>query len=157
VILKKGDMFEMWGHCDLFLVTTNSYIRKDGGLVMGRGAAKQLKEKVPESPFKLGSQIGHLKEYCIVTCDDHDTYFHYDQPYGAFQVKRHYAEAADLRLIEESAIMLSRWLASPWEQDSLYVLNFPGIGNGGLKREAVLPVLEKHLGKLHNLWVYEYA
>lgn len=156
MILKKGDMFDMWGRCDRFLVTANSYIKNNGELAMGRGAAKQLKEKVPESPAKLGLKILHLQEYGITLVDDPETYGRYGQAYGTFQVKRHYKEAADLALIEKSATMLARWMDDPAAQYDLCVLNFPGIGNGRLSREAVLPILDKHLGNRNNVWVYEY-
>lgn len=162
MILKKGNMFDMWGKCDGFFVTTNAFIKKDSGLVMGRGAAKQLKELIPESPFKLAAAIRRRQEhtgsprYGLVLVDDPETYHLHGQAYGAFQVKTHFKDYANLGLIDHAAAMLADWANDPIAQQDLYVVNFPGIGNGKLERKHVLPVLERHLGDCPNVWVYEY-
>lgn len=158
MILKKGDMFEMWGKCDRFLVTTNSTIKKDGGLVMGRGAAKQLRDLIPESAWRLGNRIAGRDLYGLAVVDDPDTYDKHGQIYGGFQVKRHFSDSADLELIRYSARLLRQYATFPEgiAHYDLYVLNFPGIGNGKLPREKVLPILEEYLGDIPNVWVYEY-
>ena len=53
--IVKGNL---WDSKDsLILVTGNSYIRKDGTLVMGRGAALELKTMIPGIDKRLGQKI----------------------------------------------------------------------------------------------------
>ena len=47
MILEHGDMWSVFGKTDLFCITTNSFIRRDGQLVMGRGIALAAKKRVP--------------------------------------------------------------------------------------------------------------
>ena len=44
-IFKHGDMWQALAHVDHFLVTTNSFLRRDGCLVMGRGMALQAVQR----------------------------------------------------------------------------------------------------------------
>ena len=169
MILKKGDMFKEFGSvdCTLFLVTTNAYVKDNGELVMGRGAALQLKDRVPESPAELGKRIpsecsfkmyDHSSiPYGVVMVDTEESYRRNHQAYGAFQVKRHFKERADLYLIRHSARMLAWWLRDDpdWQNDWV-VMNVPGIGAGHLDRAAVLPILEEEFDGLRNLGIYEY-
>lgn len=68
-------------------------------------------------------------------------------------VKDHWQEDAKLSIIEESAICLDNWLFD-MTSDIRVDLNFPGIGNGKLKREDVLPLLERLPDNVH-IWEYE--
>jgi hypothetical protein len=94
MIHKQGDMLANMVPGDIYLVTTNSYIRKDGALVMGRGAARQAATMFPNLPFALGQHIDHLGEYNIGIITDKHTARHM----GAFQVKFAFDDAADLQL-----------------------------------------------------------
>ncbi len=165
MILKKGNMFDEWGKCSVLLVTTNAFIKQNGELVMGRGAALQLKQKVPESALELGSSIplravyNYFVEsppYGVVLADQRTSLALHGQVYGAFQVKRHFRESASLDLIRHSAKQLASWLQEPYAQQDWWVMNFPGIGYGNLDRRDVLPVLEEEFEGLPNLAVYEY-
>jgi len=135
VILKQGDMLANLVQGDIYLVTTNSYIRKDGALVMGRGAAKQLATMFPNLPFELGKRIEHLGEYNVgVLTQTNDSKL----SLGAFQVKYNFADAADLDLIGRSVDELHRLAV---EDGRVFHVNFPGIGNGRLTYDSVLPLL----------------
>jgi len=129
MILEKGDMWSEWGESSLWLFTGNSYINKADELVMGCGLALAVKEQFPELPLRLGRKIPHLGIYGTVRVGN----------IGAFQVKRHFGDKAELSLIGYSCIELMRDIDECERVD----LNFPGIGAGGLKREQVLPIISE--------------
>lgn len=131
--LSKGNMLDIAPSNDhKILVTTNSYIKKDGSLVMGRGAAKQLRDDVPGIDKQLGCRVNHMTYYGIILLAN---------GYGAFQVKNHFKAEAELALIWESTRRLSTlcW----YMPDTTFHINFPGIGNGKLERSKVLPYVDK--------------
>lgn len=135
-----GDMWTAYPTADLFCITTNSFITHDGRLVMGRGIARQARDRFPGLDTRFASAMkprcGHLGRYGLI----HD-------PRGtklaAFQVKHHWSDMADLTLIAYSAQALARYIQNHPRGDKLIVhLNFPGIGNGRLNPTDVLPLLE---------------
>ena len=141
-----GEMFDKYQYqnTDVFLVTGNSYINSFGELVMGRGAALQLKQLAPALPKIFGSLIeqyyGHLQEYNLIIIKLlHDV--------GVFQVKTHFKSKADLRLIERSVFKLHQYARLfPWRH---IVMNYPGIGNGGRTREEVEPLIKTLPDNVH--------
>jgi hypothetical protein len=147
---RTGDMWTAYEGADLFLITTNSTLRKDGVLVMGRGIARQAKERFPGLDVVLGAQIQTI-------CGSQGIYGLLISPrwpkarLGAFQVKRHWRQSADLALIEKSTTALMHWVTC--HADRQVCLNFPGIGNGRLPRTAVLPILQ-HLPDNVIIWEY---
>lgn len=158
MILEKGNMWDVFGNTDLFLITTNPIIRADGAVVMGRGIAKQVKDRFPTLPFRFAERLTQAKyeqnyvdpmhPVCIGTVGKYD-----NQLVGWFMVKRHWQENAEPDVIENSVRELSRLIkyykGEPFRVD----LNFPGIGNGKLKREDVLPIIEKLPNNVH-VWEY---
>ena len=138
----KGNMWEAVKYNGLWtaLVTTNSFVRKDGCLVMGRGAAKQMAERWSFVPRIAGHMIqrnvGHLGKYGVMLIPKELTD---DVTLGLFQVKYGWMEDADLELIEYSVDVLCSMTVI---RRNPIALNFPGIGNGKLKREDVLPIVD---------------
>jgi len=143
MILEKGDMWSVFGKTDLFLITTNPIVRKDGAVVMGRGIALEAKKRFPKLPYDFGmgypgiTSTGHIGVYD-------------GQLVGFFMVKYHWREEAKLNVIENSVNELCEWISRYDRVD----LNFPGIGNGKLKREDVLPIIEVLPDNVH---VWEYS
>ncbi len=131
-IFRKGELFSSRG---CIIVTTNSFLTSECKLVMGRGAALQLKRKEPGIDMIFGKLVfdtcGHLGRYGLL--------FH--ERYGIAQVKYRFNEKADLELITYSMNMLKE-TAKP-NRDSRYNINFPGIGYGGLSKDEVMPILER--------------
>ena len=146
-----GDMWPVFDEADLFLITTNSTLRQDGRLVMGRGIARQARERFPGLDAALGAQIqtlcGNLGFYGLLVSRRWPA-----ARLGAFQVKRHWQQAADLSLITRSVTALTWWARR--HDDCRIHLNFPGIGNGGLARAAVLPLLAP---LPNNITIWEYT
>ena len=140
---KRGELFSPK---NVITFTGNSYIRKDGHLVMGAGAAKSVRDWCPEVGLLLGKKIPHLQEYNLASAKVN--YSGRQIPIGVFQVKYHFQDSADLDLIKRSAQKLK---AKATESSWTFHLNFPGIGNGKLKYETVLPIVES---LPDNVWVY---
>lgn len=148
---RQGDMWSAFDSAELFLVTTNSFTRNDGALVMGRGIALETKERFPEFPYRAGewlkvSGLRMGKYGLLLPYADTDHPLH---KLGCFQVKYHFKEAAELDLIQYSVELLNQLV----EEDSLQDvhLNFPGIGAGQLRYDDVLPVVSR-LSDHVTLW-----
>lgn len=144
--LVHSDLFE--SDVDVLIVTGNSYINRRGELVMGRGAAKQAADRWPLLPVQLAKYINHLGIYDLVLlgpnyCDEHVFV-------GVFQVKRHWHEMANPELINSAVTALTETARSL--PGLTFGVNFPGIGNGRLSREQVLPIIRVLPG---NVDVYE--
>jgi hypothetical protein len=133
---------ELWkqpGHPGMIIVTTNASITKDGRLLMGRGAARQAREKI----FGIESACARkIRENCrqygfmpvrMPFPEEKKVGF------GIFQVKQNWSDPANPDLIKLSAHKLA-WFAKQ-HPDWHFRMNFPGIGNGGLSREQVEPLL----------------
>lgn len=131
--VQKANLFESTD--DWIFVTGNSCVRADGALVMGKGAASQLRDKVASLPFEFGGKIlktcGSLGEYNLIISEMH--------PFGIFQVKYHYKEDAELALIERSTEALNKFVRY---LNVTVSINFPGIGNGNLFIKDVAPIIK---------------
>ena len=129
------------------VVTGNSFLRKDGALVMGRGAANQLCVQVPGINLLFGKEIkricGHLGKYGLIMLN-------YPYDYGIFQVKYHFKDKADLNLISYSVEKLRSWC---WVYQSINIhMNYPGIGNGRLSAEEVKPIIDRLPDNVYIYW-----
>jgi len=151
-----GDLWDSLGKNDLVFVTTNGFIKNDGCLVMGRGAAKDATFKYPDvarncgmfltqGNFSINSIRVSSKQYLVYGA----TLIPYYDTFGIFQVKYVWWEQADRGLISLSTDMLTE-IANRYS-DVKVRLNFPGIGNGGLSKEVVLPIVSR-LPK--NVFIY---
>jgi len=145
-----GNIWSIFGKTDLFCITTNSYIKKNGCLVMGKGLALEARRKIPGIDQRFGQEItlsgGHLGSYGLIVLEIENPC---RQIVGGFQVKKYFKNQADLKIIKystEKLLLLARTLKIRID------LNFPGIGNGRLKKEEVLPIIEK---LPDNVYVWE--
>ncbi len=148
MIRERGNMWSIFKHTDYFIVTTNSYIREDGALVMGRGAARMLKNRVKGIEYDFGSHIVHLYAYGLVIplpLTNHKPAL------GAFQVKTHYMNDAKLYLIEMATVQLLK--LSEAQPTKRFDMNFPGIGNGRLLKEDVSPIIQNLPDNVH-IWSF---
>ncbi len=131
--LVKGQLFE--SDANIIMVTGNSYLRQDGAVVMGRGAAKQLRDSVPGIDQAFGLAIkSKPNPYGIVSA------VMGGRMYGLFQVKHHFKDDAQLDLIQHSVTLLAAY-ATKYPNVTI-AMNFPGIGWGRLSYESVLPLLQ---------------
>ena len=150
MILEYGNMWSIWSKTDLFLITTNSFVKHTGQLVMGAGIARQARDRFPGLDTTLGQAIretcGHLGEYGLFISPRWPA-----TRLGLFQVKRHWSTDAILDLIHQSADQLTQWAST--HPDCRIDLNFPGIGNGRLSPDQVLPVIKQLPDNVH-VWQY---
>jgi hypothetical protein len=132
--VKKENLWN--SNADIILITTNSFIKNDGALAMGKGAALEMKTKYPLLPFDFGKTIrekyGHLKEYNIILESSIPSRF------GIFQVKYHFKDSANIELIKRSILKLQIMASN---NDIQFAMNYPGIGFGQLSEKDVFPLI----------------
>ena len=120
---------------------------------MGRGIARQARDRFPGLDLALGRDIatvcGHLGHYHLLLSPRWPA-----AKLGAFQVKTHYARPASPALIRQSAIALLSWCEE--HPGAVVHLNYPGIGNGRLRRGDVLPIVAR-LPDQVAIWEYPNA
>jgi hypothetical protein len=134
-----GDIWKMGG--DAVVITTNGAVRRDGACVMGRGIAKQAKERYPGLEREIGYNIrlwgNHVARFDPATGD-----IAYGVPVRetlyTFPVKHHWKEAADLKLIKRSATELAEMV----DETAQVLVPRPGCGNGQRSWWEVKPILE---------------
>jgi hypothetical protein len=160
---QYGDMFQTaWEQTgNLFVVSTNATISKEGKLVMGRGVAEQLKQRVPGIDKVFGEVLRrhHMQLYglCVLKLDlIKEKLGHWARVFndvGAFQVKTHFSNRADPIIIRSAADKLREYaLLNP----KLTIhMNMPGIGYGYLTEGMVMPFL-KDLPKNVNIWRFSH-
>ena len=157
MFLREGNMWDEFAHSDLFLITTNSTVKMNGTLVMGRGIAAQAKVRFPGLDKQLGSWITNMNLrdsiYGLAVSGMWP-----NKKLGMFQVKTAWQGSADLRIINKSAEMLEKWCATQAFGSELFPtgrpivnMNFPGIGNGRLEYRRVLPLLKRLPDNVH-IW-----
>lgn len=150
-------MWSAYAEADHFLFTGNGSITSDKRLVMGRGMAKQVRDKFPGIDHRIAEAIRYKADhqwYEAHWVGTHHAYLYrllLGSKVGVFQVKWQWSEAADLKLIDRAAHFLKQQaLTHPHES---YHLNYPGIGNGRLPRGQV----QHYLDALpDNVFVWEF-
>lgn len=134
MIEQVGNIFEQ---VDAYAIgfTSNGVVKRQGGdLVMGAGVAKLFKEKYPVLPKIFGELVRTKGNHVYFTA-------HYGAPLiFSFPTKKHFAEKADLKLIEQSAKELVIYVTE--QKFNIVYLCKPGCGLGGLDWETqVKPVI----------------
>lgn len=135
---ETGDMWSEFGKPNtLFVVTTNSTIKQNGCLVMGRGLAKAVRDRLVGIDAAFGKLIQAQRipdDYGLLILD------YKGRKVAAFQVKTYFAEAASPSLIAKAAAKLAAWAG---EHPNYTVnINYPGIGYGHLPEDVVRPLLD---------------
>ena len=142
---KTGDIWTSLENTDWLVITTNSYIKKDGTLVMGAGIAKQANDKYPIIKKIFGDDItrscGHLGKYYIL----------YWKKIVALQTKVHFKDKSDIELIKESINRLQLFINKNPSR-SIVNMVFPGIGYGGLNQKDVYEYCLKNLPDNYIVW-----
>jgi|GEM_PF-1035847 len=142
IVQSLLDYSKPWGADDVYLFTGNPVRKTNGAIVMGRGAALQVRDTYPGVDQALGKAIEPGRGLAFVDLNP-------SQKLGWFQVKDHWRDDAKLDLIASSSKELAA-LAQANPQTT-YHLNAPGIGNGRLGWNDVEPILQELPG---NVKVY---
>lgn len=127
------DYSKPWSYPNLYVFTGNTIRRNDGGLVMGRGAAKQVRDSWPgiDRQIEINEESGFA-----VTMIDRQRH----QCIGWFQVKHHWKDQASLDLIKRSTQTLSFFAIE--RPDLVIHMNYPGVGNGRLDERDVENIVD---------------
>lgn len=138
MIEVRGNLWEY--DADVYVITTNGTVKKDGSCVMGRGCAREAKEMFPGIDKDLGKLISKGGNYpWNVRSPKKDGK---RKHIWSFPVKNHWNEQASLELIEYSAMSLDLSLSVMSYPIETIVVPRPGCGNGGLDWKDVKPILE---------------
>lgn len=139
-MIVKEELWKKVALPAMYVVTTNSFVKINDELVMGRGAARQAVDNIPGIALECGKIIRERKgddySFLVIRPATHN-----EAGFGIFQVKRFWGEDAKLPLIKNSALKLWSW--AMLNQDVNIRMNYPGIGNGKLSREDVEPLIKR--------------
>ena len=145
MIIKTGDMFEL--STGWVLATGNSCVRFNTSIVMGAGAAKELQNRHPETPVIFGDMLARAKiPYGEDNMYQGRRYPRYglmlypEKKCGLFQTKYHWRRPSPVSLVEYSINMLTELAVQ--NPDTIFNVNYPGVGHGGLGRAEVAPLIE---------------
>jgi hypothetical protein len=128
-----GNLWDFYslGEQHVACITTNGFVKRNGECVMGRGCAREARDRFPGLAKLLGDTIKRLgnKVYVFGTLR-----------IISFPTKHVWWEKSDLPLIEKSAQELANFArATP---NNIFYLPRPGCGNGRLKWSDVKPAIE---------------
>jgi hypothetical protein len=150
MILECGNMWSVWGKTDLFCITTNSTVTKEGKLVMGRGIAQEARDSIRGLDERLGRMVGFShRPYSLLILHDLVRDRILQSKLGAFQVKYSFSQPADLNLIRASCACLFLHISK--NTDIRVDLNMPGVGYGNLGVCEVWPIVSLLPDNVH-LW-----
>jgi hypothetical protein len=159
VDIVKANIVDLHKSGAIVCVTTNGYIKSNGGAVMGRGNALAMATAYPQLPGNLAAHI--KKNGChvgpimkgIISFPTKPIFGNYSQVLD--KVRYMYKEKdlipgyhckSNLELIERSMIELNDFIEK-FNLKEVY-LPIPGVNNGELKFEDVEPILKKGSEKI---------
>lgn len=120
---------------DLRVITTNPDTNRDGAAVMGRGCAREARERITGIEYHFAKLLRrHGNRVMRLTRPRKGAAL------ASFPVKHHWHERADPELIRRSAGQLVA-LADKFGYERV-VIPRPGCGNGSLSWGEVRPLLE---------------
>ena len=143
--IVKGllDYSTPWALPDIYLFTGNPVVNSRGGIVMGRGAARQVRDLYPGVDRELAQTTGENIRLVLLAPRMH---------LGWIKVKNHWNDIADLDLIERSFNILNKLASRDKMRDIKFHCNYPGIGYGKLSYESVNKRLS---GLVDNIILYK--
>lgn len=127
--IRYGDLYK--SDIEYKCFTSNSTLNKNNELIMGKGNALIVKEMYPILPKVFGNKIKDKSLFGISL--DIDTNI------IAFQTKIDWKENSTIEIIKNSILKLKEY--SIINQDKTIGLPFPGVNNGKLNENKVLPLL----------------
>jgi hypothetical protein len=145
--IVKEELFRLVDLPALYIVTTNGVVTRNGALVMGAGAAKQLVQRAPGIDEEAGAFVVHsgvpqagrpgVYQYGFLAIRSPLA----DKVgIGIFQTKYEWQHNSHLPLIDLSVSGLVRYA---YDNPRVSIrMNYPGIGLGGLTKEQVEPILD---------------
>ena len=137
-----GDLWEY--PADIRVITTNGIVKNNGAVVMGRGCARQARDKYPGIDKKIGTLITRHgnRAFRIVGTD-----------IATMPVKTHWKNPAEVPIIVRSCMQLVE-MADKFGWESIVVPR-PGCGNGQLSWNMVKPSVEAVLDDRFTVITYK--
>lgn len=131
-----GDIWSFLGKDNtIIFVPTNGTLKNENELVMGRGLAKDAKDRFPQLSVVAGAAVKNMGNQVM---------FFADIGIGIIPTKSQWYFKSDIKLIEESLKQLLA-IADKAAMKNIVIPRL-GCGNGGLDWETqVKPILEKYL------------
>lgn len=133
----KGDIWDYYDKGNWIVITTNGTVKKNGECVMGRGVAREAKQRISWLPKELGRLI---KDY------GNNVFYFVDARIISLPTKHNWWEKADTGLIEDGIHQLVIYADT---RDNIIIppiyMVRPGCSNGRLDWKDVKPILEKYL------------
>ena len=162
--------------CEVLVVSTNGYVKKDGSCVMGRGIAEQISNLFPEVAFTLGGLIRGHGNICHILShptnrnvgfvsfpvkpvtshvlpDKSNVVPHARNKVKCGDLLMGFWSIANLRLIEDSCKQLVR-LADDNGWSDILCPRF-GCGAGELRWQDVKPICEKYLDNRFTVMTFK--
>jgi hypothetical protein len=173
MILKYGNLMDQLSSYSDVCITTNSFVKTNGELVMGRGFAKQMADLYPQLAFHAGQEILKWNQE-FNTWDGLDERVGTPDPYGflhltrshtcvirphrihLFQVKKYWGDDATLELVKRSVDMMQAHVRGTERFGRTFALNYPAIGNGKLKKSEIEPIIAT-LPDNVDVWQYDHS
>lgn len=131
MIIIKGDIWNI--PSDYKVVTTNGIVMKDRRLVMGKGIAREARDKYPYLDLYLGKLVLQNGNHVHVV-------YYGKEGIISFPTKKHWKDNSDIDLIKRSCLEMKEVLKE--EKNITVLMPPPGCGNGGLNWEDVGKVIE---------------
>ena len=158
----KGDIFNLSNNQNTYIIIpTNLGWKKDGSNVMGQGLAKYASLKHPQLAKEYGlfcQRIAKQRMMSNSNYTDHNIFIYQDfiliptKPLNDLYPHLSWKQNSSLSLINE---ILSDFIDFVYNKDCLYLFPLLGCGCGNLKREDVIPLMEKYFKDLDNIILVE--
>lgn len=130
-----GNLWDFYslGEQHVACITTNGFVKKNGECVMGRGCAREAKERFPGFARLVGDAIKAIGNHVYWFMNEGN------KRLATFPTKHVWWEKSDIELIKQSAGELGR-IAERYP-DHIFYLPRPGCGNGQLSWSDVKPAI----------------
>lgn len=145
LINSRLDYSKPWKLPDVYLFTGNPIIAGHGGIVMGAGAAKQVRDTYKGIDKAFASLIKEKRKRLLAFVEWEDGMF-----VGWAKVKKNWKLNADLEIVEQMLLQLAK--AAKDRPSVTFHMNYPAIGNGRIDINQVAPLLEV---LPDNVWIYK--
>lgn len=133
-----GDLWDFHQQGQIICIPTNVGWKKNGENVMGRGVAQQAAEKMPDLTCRYGYHCMQKDGGESIYYEDLAVIMTPTKPLNKEAPHKSWQGQATLVRVEESLWQLRVLAASI---DNLIYLPLLGCGNGGLYKNAVLPII----------------
>lgn len=143
MILRKQwlDYNEPWQLPDVYLFTGNSYVSSRGRLVMGRGAARAVRDRWLHIDKRLAQVVQQSPDRNVLFTHIGNDPAIDKQFIGWFKVKHYFRDAAEIAIINKSTKELTR--IAKQNSHLRFHINYPGVGAGRLSVNEVDSIIQQ--------------